>query len=316
MGNPESKVMWFDPDRVKPLPGQPRKRFRGISGLARSIKRIGQKKAGVVTLIKDDPDFDAQLVDGERRLRACRQAEKKFKAEVATDCETDDDKFVASLVANFHGQAHDRMEIAEALARLQHMGYTVDEIADITGKSNCWASQHLSLLKLDPKVQEMMIPKDDEEAEGGGDVEETQQRTHLTFSLALLLVSFPPQLQVKLAQRIIRGDMSLAAARRMILQEMQQGREDGLVPARRQHQGKQRRLEGLDSLLMDFADRIGVYGDMGLKEFNALVDAVDTEQKRGVIQTIEGVIEALRDLQRKLNTRAGFNPTRRAAVPA
>ena len=75
-------VQSFDPFRVRPLPNQPRKRFRGIGELASSIAEVGQATPGVVTLVKDDPEFDAQLVDGARRLRACKNLGRPFRAEV------------------------------------------------------------------------------------------------------------------------------------------------------------------------------------------------------------------------------------------
>jgi ParB-like chromosome segregation protein Spo0J len=41
----------FDPRRVRPLPGQPRKRFRGIRELAASIAEVGQLAPGIVTRV-------------------------------------------------------------------------------------------------------------------------------------------------------------------------------------------------------------------------------------------------------------------------
>ena len=320
MGNQVSQVVEFDPDRVRPLPRQPRKRFRGIKALAESIAEVGQQQAGIVTLLKDDPDHDAQLVDGERRLRACYQAGVKFKAVIRTDCITDDEKFVASFVTNFNKQEHDRMEVAEGLFRMQAMGISIERLAKISGKSTCWVSQHLSLLKLDLSVQAMMIPQEDEQTEGNGDIDESEspsRRKHLTFSLALLLVSFPPQIQIQLAQKIVKEDMSLAAARRMILREMEQGREDGLTNQKRQHKGKQRRLDGLASTLVDLSDKIGIYQDMRLSQFNELVDGVETKRKTDVLQTIDGIVEELNGLARRIRARMRIqNMTPRETVVA
>ena len=94
------KLLLCTGSRVRPLPGQPRKRFGGIRELAASIVEIGQATPGIVTLVTDDPAFDAQLVDGERRLRACRLAGRPFRAEVREDGD-DESIFAASFAANF-----------------------------------------------------------------------------------------------------------------------------------------------------------------------------------------------------------------------
>jgi hypothetical protein len=44
----EPRTLEFDPKRVRPLPDQPRKRFRGINELAASIAEVGQIAPGLV----------------------------------------------------------------------------------------------------------------------------------------------------------------------------------------------------------------------------------------------------------------------------
>ncbi|HZY72959.1 MAG TPA: ParB/RepB/Spo0J family partition protein [Edaphobacter sp.] len=155
MGRSRTHVEEFDPQRVRPLPSQPRKRFTGIRELAESIKEAGQITPGIVTPITDDPKYDVQLVDGERRLRACKMAQIPFRAEVREGADPEA-LFAASFAANFGKQDHDAIEIAEALARIQKSGKTIEQMARLAGKSTTWVSQHLSLLKLHPWVQEML----------------------------------------------------------------------------------------------------------------------------------------------------------------
>ena len=104
------------------MPDQPRKRFRGIPELAASILEIGQTSPGIVTVVTDDPMYDAQLVDGERRLRACQVAGVRFRVEVWPDEHSTDARFVASFGANFGKQDHDPQEICAGLCRLDAMG--------------------------------------------------------------------------------------------------------------------------------------------------------------------------------------------------
>lgn len=173
-------VRSFDPDRVKPLPGQPRKRFGGIKELAASISEVGQTCPGIVTLLVNDPKFDAQLVDGERRLRSCKLAGKRFRAEVRPAGDPEE-VFVASFAANFGKQNHDVLEIAEGLARMQKAGKSVEQLARIAGKSQGWVYQHLGLLKLCPDVRAMLVCDPDQE-----DV-----KPALSFQLAMLLAPVP-----------------------------------------------------------------------------------------------------------------------------
>jgi ParB/RepB/Spo0J family partition protein len=148
----------FDPHRVKPLPYQPRKHYFGeLRELAESIDEIGQTTAGLVTLIEGDADYDAQLVDGERRLRACRMIDAKFRAEVV-EPDSDDNIFAKSFAANFGRQSHDAVEIAEALDRLRKAGRTVPQLARIAGKSQPWVYQHLRVIELHPEVRALMVP--------------------------------------------------------------------------------------------------------------------------------------------------------------
>jgi len=273
------KTQSFDPSRVKPMPGQPRIRFKRIQELAASIKRVGQRSPGEVTLIEGDPNYDAQLVDGERRLRACQIAGVKFRA-VVTEKVSDAETFRRSFAANFGKQDHDCIEIAGGLARLQDDGSTILEMAEIAGRSAAWVSQHLSLMKLHPDVRAMMASEDDEPPQ-------------LALMLGLLLVPLPQDEQLAMAKRITKGQgMSLAAARRMILRERA---EAGDTKAYSSRMG--RSVSRIESICEDFGDRIGVYLDMPGPEFAALIDTVDHADKRRLV-------ELLRDKASDLNVMA------------
>lgn len=289
---PKTTIQEFDPDSVRPMPGQPRKRFKGITELAESIQEIGQSTPGIVTLIDDDPRFKAQLVDGERRLRACKRAGVSFRAEVRSPAAAAE-LFVASFGANFGKQDHDPMEIAEGLARIQAMGRTIEQLARIAGKSTCWVSQHLSLLKLHPEVQKQLIS-------------ETDESPPLNFSLAQLLVPLPEPRQLVLARRCVRsGGMTVAAARRIILKERHAA---GDTKVYRNKTGAKRQLHGLEGMISDTTDRLGIFLDMPGPDLNALIDTLDgrskrelIERSRELIEGIEGIIEQIQSRLPKLH---------------
>ncbi|TAL49434.1 hypothetical protein EPN83_00810 [Patescibacteria group bacterium] len=63
-----------DPERVHPFQDQPRKHFskRGLEELADSIETSGQLQPATVRILcGDGDDTEFELIDGERRWRAC-----------------------------------------------------------------------------------------------------------------------------------------------------------------------------------------------------------------------------------------------------
>ena len=283
----ESTIREFDANRVRPLPHQPRKRFRGLKELADSIAEVGQISNGVVTPVFGDPKFDAQLVDGERRLRACQIAGVAFRAEVRPDAEAEA-IFVASFAANFGKQDHDALEVAEGLDRMHQAGKSITQLGRIAGRSVTWVCQHLNLLKLAPEVRELMIPKDMEES------------ALLSFAIAQLLVPLPAAQQIELAKAIVNGEaMSMAAARRHVLRA--RAKAGDTAAYRGNKTGKQRAINTIGSVIEAANDRIGIYLDMPGKDFNALIDSLDGDGKRALIEkvdefadSLEGIAEAIK----------------------
>jgi len=101
----------FDPGRVKPFADQPRKRFRGIKQLAESIRLVGQVTPIVVTPYREN-GFDAELIDGERRLQACRLSNLRIKA-VIEDCASPADRCGSGTYCR--GTTADRAQAAHGL---------------------------------------------------------------------------------------------------------------------------------------------------------------------------------------------------------
>lgn len=287
MARPTSQVLEFDASRVRPLPGQPRKRFRGIAELAASITEVGQATPGLVTLVSGDADWDAQLIDGERRLRACKLAGVGFRAEVRKDAASADAAFAASFAANFGKQDHDAIEIAEGLATLKAAGRTGKQLAALAGKSDCWVSQHLSLLKLHPDVQAMMVS-------------ESEDEPRLTFQLAQLLTDLTHDHQLELAPKLVA--LSVAAARRYVIA----ARRDAGLPARKEHVTRARSLEALERMLEEVTDRIGIYLDMPAAELNGAIDSFDLHDRRQLARLLGEVAENLTGLAEAITAR---NPT-------
>lgn len=284
----------FDPERVRPMPGQPRKRFSGINELAASIEEIGQASPGIVTLVTGDPKFDAQLVDGERRLRACRKLQRPFLARV-TPHSDEETLFAASFGANFGRQDHDVVEVAQALARMQRSGRSIEQICRIAGKSDCWVYQHLNLLKLHADVLALMVPGDDPPDEADDD-----RPGLLSYQTAQLLVPLPESEQIRMARKIVNNGMSVVAARRMVLNiRMQQGETN----VQRGRLGPNRLFATLESVVESATDRLGVYVDMPGAELNRLIDGADARSRRLIIERVDDLVETLEALAEAVRSR-------------
>ncbi len=168
----------------------------------------------VLVIPCDEAGFDAELVDGERRLQACRQGR------IPIDCVLNRkgklspaDRFALSVAANFCRQDHDVMEIAEAIAHLESQGRSGIEIAGIFGKTASWISQNRSLLRLHPEVQAMLKRPDHRQR-----VSRVKRRARgsMTRSLALLLVPLDGVRQLRAAKHILRHKLSMGVARNYI----------------------------------------------------------------------------------------------------
>jgi ParB/RepB/Spo0J family partition protein len=279
-----SYIREFDADRVRPLVGQPRKRFAGIKELANSMRAIGQITPGLVTLVEDDDRFDAELVDGERRLKACALADLPFQAQVRP--RDDADKiFAISFAANFGRQGHDPVEIAEALDRMRSAGRTNLEIAAIAGKSDFWVSTHLRLLGLRPEVLNRMVPGDDNKAK-------------LSMDHAMRMFDLPEPQQLGLLKKIDKGISSKAL--RLEVDRLRRRLE---LPVRGE---KSRSIGKLGKRAKHFLALLGNYLDLEGDEFNKLVDYSSSSDARCCVDDLEAAADALWGLRRAISRRKGI----------
>lgn len=140
---------------IEPNKNQPRKRFDEdkLNELSESIAKHGVIEPIVVQKIGDR----YQIIAGERRWRAARLAKLK-EVPVAIKEYTDSERYEVSLIENI--QRQDLNAIEEALAYqslIDEFGMTHDDVADRVSKSRVAISNSIRLLKLDPRVQELVV---------------------------------------------------------------------------------------------------------------------------------------------------------------
>lgn len=139
-------------DSITPNPRQPREVFDedALAELVTSIKEVGLLQPVVVRKTGAER---FELIMGERRWRACREAGLERIPAIVRD--TDDEKLLLdALLENLHRAQLNPLEEAAAYDQLlKDFKCTHDQLADRIGRSRPQVSNTLRLLRLSPPVQ-------------------------------------------------------------------------------------------------------------------------------------------------------------------
>ena len=140
---------------IEPNPYQPRRDFDrdALAELAASIEAQGLLQPIIVRPI-DGGRY--QLVAGERRLRAVRDLGRVAIGAIVREV-PEREMLQLSLVENLLRSDLNDIEVAEAFQQLQSIyGYTITQLAEVTGKSRPAVSNTLRLLELPEQVQALI----------------------------------------------------------------------------------------------------------------------------------------------------------------
>ena len=148
-------AIMMDIAKVEPNREQPRKKFDedALLELAESIKQFGVLQP---LLVQERDDY-YEIIAGERRWRAAKMAGIK-KVPVIIKKLTEQEIMEISLIENI--QREDLNPIEEALAYkrlLSEFNLKQDEVAERVSKSRTAVTNAMRLLKLNDKVQQMVI---------------------------------------------------------------------------------------------------------------------------------------------------------------
>ncbi len=175
---------------VEPNRDQPRKKFDedGLYELADSIRQFGV----IQPLIVQKRDGYYEIIAGERRWRAAKMAGLKEVPVIIKDY-TDQQIVEISLIENIQRENLNPIEEAVAFKRLlTEFHLKQDEVAERVSKSRTAVTNSMRLLKLDERVQQMVI--DDMLTTG--------------HARALLAIE-DKELQYKVAQRVFDEKLSV-----------------------------------------------------------------------------------------------------------
>lgn len=142
---------------IEPNKGQPRKDFNeeSIGELADSIKRYGVLQP---LLVKKSGDH-YEIVAGERRWRAAKEAGLREVPVVIKEY-TKQQAMEIALIENVQREDLNPIEEAQAYQQLmQEFELTQEEIAERVSRSRTAITNCMRLLKLDKRVQDMLIQR-------------------------------------------------------------------------------------------------------------------------------------------------------------
>jgi ParB family chromosome partitioning protein len=186
----QARPLEIDIDLIEPSPYQPRTRFReeALEELARSIMASGIIQPLVLRPIGNR----YQLIAGERRWRAAQRAGLNKVSAIVRQV-PDELALEMTLVENIQREDLNAIEAARAFERLMndfHM--TQEAVAERTGKDRATVANAIRLLKLEPKILDLI------------------EEGTLTAGHGRALLAVPDsQLRMRYAHRASRGGLTV-----------------------------------------------------------------------------------------------------------
>jgi len=195
-GAGEAELLHLPVEAIHANARQPRRRFEpeATAGLAASIKSQGVLQPVVV---RPRPDGGYELIAGERRWRAAREAGLPTLPAVVRNAD-DRDTLILGLVENVAREDLSPIEEARAYASLvDEFELSLGDVAERVGRSKAGVSNRIRLLELPDDVLWMVA------------------RGELTEGHARAVLAVPDHdARRRLAKRIVRDGMSVRAAER------------------------------------------------------------------------------------------------------
>lgn len=193
----DKKEQYLKITDVEPNRNQPRKKFDedSLLELAESIRQFGVLQP---LLVQKREDY-YEIIAGERRWRAAKMAGMKEIPVIIREF-SDQEAMEISLIENIQREDLNPIEEAQAFKRLlTEFNLKQDEVAERVSKSRTAVTNSMRLLKLDVRVQQMLI--DDMLTTG--------------HARALLAIE-DPELQWKAANQIFDEKLSVREVEKLV----------------------------------------------------------------------------------------------------
>lgn len=190
---PGIRLIQIDPNSIVPNPRQPRTHFDEdhLAELVHSVREFGVLQP---VIVRQNADGEYELIMGERRTRAAREAGLTTIPAIVRET-ADEDLLRDALLENLHRSQLNPLEEASAYQQLlEDFGITQEELAARIGRSRPQISNTIRLLGLPLPVQQRVA---------AGVLSAGHAR-------AILSAETPEQMQ-RLADKVVNEDLSVRA---------------------------------------------------------------------------------------------------------
>jgi len=156
---PINSIVQLPPGLLKPRENQPRKLFHEetIKAMAESCLLRNDVEYPLMVMIHESGDY-AEIIDGERRWRAAKQAELSTISCYIRPYTQGRDLLLISAKANFCREDMSPIETAYAINELMNeFNWTKSEVARQVGKTPQEVYQLLKYLELDKEIQSLLL---------------------------------------------------------------------------------------------------------------------------------------------------------------
>ncbi|NYF98240.1 ParB/RepB/Spo0J family partition protein [Janibacter cremeus] len=250
---------------IRPNPKQPRRVFDedDMAELVQSIEQIGVLQPIVVRRVEPDDGVEFELIMGERRWRASRDAQRETIPAIVRTTE-DEDLLRDALLENLHRSNLNPLEEAAAYRQLlDDFGCSQEELSKRIGRSRPQISNTLRLLRLPPMVARRVA---------AGVLSAGHAR-------ALLTLEDGSQME-HLAQRIVAEGLSVRTVEEIVALGVEPE-----SPARSASPGRQERDAQLDDLAGRISDRFDtrVKIDLGKRKGRMTIEFASREDLHRVL---------------------------------
>ena len=194
---PGSDVLTVRISRIEPNREQPRQQFRDetLQELAESIREHGV----IQPLLVQQKNDRYEIIAGERRWRAAKLAGLKEVPVIVREF-TPQETMEISLIENIQREDLNPIEEAQAYRRLmEEYSLKQEDIAGRVSKSRTAVTNTMRLLKLDPRVQELLI----------------SQQISAGHARALLAVD-DPERQYMIAKRVAAENLNVRDLEKLV----------------------------------------------------------------------------------------------------
>jgi len=268
-------------ERVRPsAESQPRQIFKKEDAikLAESIDFSGQLQITQVRQLSGGSEHDFEIIDGERRWRAAKDAGKKFVPVVRMNIKSPDIQLMVALVLNFGGKKHLPIETADVFKKaINFFGYSASELAVMIGQKVSWVKDHLALFDLCERGWQLLA----------------EENEFMTFRVAVDLAKYDKNFQEMMIKKILKEKSKPTRTKRLI---KKQAEKSGNRPIR----GRKQKPSDYRARLTSFFSKTAREADDMLELLDKAMPGMNEADKKSFVKAADEVITKLKIIKEKI----------------